>query len=100
MLQVWLTFWLANNCPNGCGQFRLLIQAKSCADQGLKADAIGRLVDMAPFVVRKLFKQCQHFSFGELQQIYQRLLEIDHAVKTGRAELPISLTILISEIAY
>ncbi len=80
-------------------QFRLLIQTKACSDQGKKAEAISKLVGMPPFVARKMYKQCQYFSFKELKQIYQHLLEIESGVKTGKADLPIALNILVASLA-
>ena len=80
-------------------QFRLLIQAKACMEEGMKPDAIANTVGMHPFVAKKIYKQGQSFSLDQLKQIYQHLLDIDIGVKTGKTDMPIALNLLVSTLA-
>lgn len=80
-------------------QFRLLIQVKSLAEEGLKPPAIAKRTQIHSFVCGKLFQQCRTFSLAQLEQIYTHLLDIDVRVKTGRTEMVTALNLLVAEVA-
>lgn len=80
-------------------QFRLLIQVKELAEEGLRSPAIARASGIHSFVAGKLFQQCQRFSLPQLERIYAHLLETDVGVKTGRADMVTSLNLLIAALA-
>lgn len=77
-------------------QFRLLIQVKELADDGLNAPAISKKLRMHSFVAGKIYQQARGFSMSQLEQIYAHLLEIDVDVKTGRADMLTSLNLLVA----
>lgn len=79
-------------------QFRLLIQVKELADDGLKPPAIAREIRQHSFVVGKLYQQARSFSLPQLEQIYRHLLAIDVDVKTGQADLTTSLNLLVASL--
>lgn len=68
-------------------QFRLLIQAKD-----------GSLSGQHPFVIKKSTQQAKNWEMDELIDTYDKLTEIDHRVKTGRADLVTALTLLLAEL--
>lgn len=68
-------------------QFRLLIQAKD-----------GSLANQHPFVIKKSTQQAGNWEMEQLLDIYNQLTEIDHKVKTGRADLKTALTLLLARI--
>lgn len=68
-------------------QFRLLIQAKD-----------GSLSGQHPFVIKKSTQQAKNWEMEELLEIYNKLTEIDHKTKTGRADLNTKLTLLLAEL--
>ena len=80
-------------------QFRLLVQAKACMEEGLRPDEIAKTVGMHPFVAKKIIKQGQSFSMKQLKQIYNHLLEIDVGVKTGKTDMAIALNLLVATLA-
>lgn len=77
-------------------QFRLLIQVKELADEGMRPPAIAKAAKIHSFVAGKLYQQSQGFSLAQLEQIYQHLLRIDVEVKTGRNDMATALNLLIA----
>jgi len=63
----------------------------------VKSGPVAKL-DMHPFVIRKTNQQARNFSFEELKKIYQKLLEIDLDVKTGKADVRTALEMFIAGI--
>lgn len=80
-------------------QFRLIIQAKSCAEKGLRANEIAKAVGMHPFVAGKVLKQSKSFSMGQLRRIYQHLLQIDVDAKTGKTDLETALNLFVASLS-
>jgi len=68
-------------------QFRNLIKVKS-----------GGKLDMHPFVVKKTSQQAKNFSFEELKKIYQKLLEIDLGIKTGKIDARTAIELFITDL--
>jgi DNA polymerase-3 subunit delta len=77
-------------------QIRLLIQVKEQVDDGHRPPAISTNLKMHSFVVGKLYQQAQHFSLGQLEQIYRHLLDVDVGVKTGRNDMVTALNLLVA----
>ncbi len=77
-------------------QFRLLIQVKELADDGLRPPAISQEIKQHSFVVGKLYAQAQGYSLPQLEQIYKHLLDIDIGVKTGRHDMNTALDLLVA----
>jgi len=67
-------------------QFRLLLQAKEMAAKGGQPAQMGTQLGVPPFVVKKILAQSKNFSFEQLQQTLEQLLELDVVLKTGRQE--------------
>lgn len=80
-------------------QFRLLVQVKELADQGLRAPAVAKELNLHSFVAGKIFQQSQHFSMVQLEQIYAHLLETDVGVKTGKTDMVTALNLLVFGLA-
>lgn len=79
-------------------QFRLLLQMKDLAARGQTLDAAREQLKLHPFVAEKTWKQALNFSLPQLEAIYQRLLDVDVAIKTGRTEPMVALDVLIVEL--
>ncbi len=79
-------------------QFRLLIQVKSLAQQGLQPPAIAQSLRLHSFVAGKISQQSKQFSLDQLKRIYAHLLEIDMGAKTGKMELETALDLLVAGI--
>lgn len=80
-------------------QFRNLVLVKSETEKGSQFPALAQKIKMHPFVLRKTFDQSKNFSFSALKNIYEKLMETDIAVKSGRAEPQAALDLLVAEIA-
>lgn len=80
-------------------QFRLLIQVKELAKNGATPAEISKSLKIHSFVAGKILQQSHNFSFAQLEQIYERLLEIDIQVKTGQTDLTTALCLLVAGIS-
>jgi DNA polymerase-3 subunit delta len=80
-------------------QFRLLLQMKDLAARGMTVDAARERLKLHPFVADKTWKQALNFTLPQLEAIYQKLLDTDIAIKTGRSEPVVALDVLIVELA-
>ncbi len=80
-------------------QFRNLVLVKSQLERGVPFYSLQKKIKMHPFVLRKTFEQSKNFSFAVLKKIYERLAEIDLAIKSGQVEPRAALDLLVAEIA-
>lgn len=78
-------------------QFRLLLQGREILDQRGEPAQIAEQLGLHPFVAEKIALQARAFSIKSLEGIYQHLVEIDEAVKTGLLTLEIALDMLVVE---
>jgi DNA polymerase III subunit delta len=81
-------------------QVRILLGVKELAAQRLRPDDIAARLGQRPFVVRKALDQVRGFSEAELAQLHDRMLELDHATKTGRIEAETGLELLVAELCH
>ncbi len=80
-------------------QFRILLQTKELSSQGLNKDAVAQRLGLHPFPAGKALIQAQRYSQQQLVRIYDRLLDTDAAIKTGRMEAGLALYLLVVELA-
>lgn len=78
-------------------QVRTLIQVRDMLDRRVPEHRMAQSSGLSDFVLRKSLGQARQFSMRKLLQIHEKLLELDHAVKTGRAEAELSLDALVVE---
>jgi len=76
--------------------FRILIQVKELAGQGLAVSTIAKRAGLHPFVAEKAQRQAMNFSMGQIEVIYARLLDTDQSIKTGRMEAVLALDTLVA----
>ncbi len=80
-------------------QIQLIIRAKEMLSQRQKeAEIQYRLGLSAEFALRRTLAQATRFSSKRLQAIYHKLLETDLAIKTGKRDAEMALTILVAEL--
>lgn len=79
-------------------QVRILLGVAELVQQGMRADAIARTLGQKPFVVRKALEQVRGFRREELTVLHDRLLAIDHAIKTGRVQAEVALELLVLDV--
>jgi len=72
-------------------QFRLLLQGDGFleASPGANAAIFASRLKIHPFVAKNTLAQLKHFKRAELKQAYERLLEIDTALKTSRIKVTV-----------
>jgi DNA polymerase-3 subunit delta len=78
-------------------QVRTLIQVRDMIDHKVAEGRMAEKSGLSDFVVRKSLGQARQFTMQKLLDIHHQLLELDHAVKTGRADAELSLDALVVE---
>lgn len=81
-------------------QFRLLLQMKDLATRGSTLNAAREQLKLHPFVASKTWNQALNFTLPQLEAIYQKLVETDLAIKTGRTEPVTALDLLVMELTH
>jgi len=79
-------------------QFRNIIAVKDLIEKNKPYSVILQQTKLHPFVVKKSYWQAQKFSFPELKKIYQKIFQVDLAIKTGKIDSGLALDTLIAEI--
>ena len=79
-------------------QFRNLLIIKDLIERNRPYYAILKTANLHPFVVKKSYEQAGKFSFPELKKIYQKIFQVDLAIKTGKINSETGLDLLLSEI--
>lgn len=80
-------------------QFRLMIELKELAEQGITGAQAAERLSLHPFVADKVGKQARAFSAAQLETIYRRLSEMDVQIKTGQVEDVTALDLLVAGLA-
>lgn len=80
-------------------QFRLLIQVKELAEEGLGPPAIAQAIKLHPYPTRKLYVQARNFAMDQLERVHRHLLKIDLQVKTGQMDSVVALDLLIAALS-
>jgi len=80
-------------------QFRNLLQIKNLIDSGVPSDGLAKKTGLHPFVIKKSWSQMRNFSQDVLRKIYERLLNLDIAIKRGKIEPQTALDLIVAEIA-
>ena len=80
-------------------QVQRIVQAKELKNQRKpKAEIQSRLGLTLEFALRKTLEQADKYSWERLKDVYNKLLEADLAIKTGKYEDELALNILIAEL--
>lgn len=79
-------------------QLRLLVRAKELKNAGQSESAIQGALGLGDFPFRKTLEQASRYTMSRLKDFYHRLLDTDLAIKTGRYDDELALTILVSEL--
>ena len=78
-------------------QIRTLIQVRDMLDRRVPERDMASRSGLSDFSLRKTLPQARQFTMPKLLQVHHKLLELDHAVKTGRADAELSLAPLVVE---
>jgi len=80
-------------------QYRILLQVKDYAERGLRKGEIASALKLHPYPTQKAMSQARNYTPRQLESIYDRLLETDVAIKTGKLEANLALDMLVVELA-
>ena len=78
-------------------QIRTLIQVRDMLDRRVSEGRMAEQSGLSEFSVRKSIGQAKQYTMPKLLDIHHKLVELDHAVKTGRAEAEMTLDALVVE---
>ncbi len=76
-------------------QFRILLQVRELMSRHLGPRQIQAELGLHPHVVEKALRQSRNFTPAQIEGTYDRLVEVDEAIKTGRAEPGLALELLV-----
>jgi DNA polymerase-3 subunit delta len=80
-------------------QYRILLKVKDYASRGMRKDEIASAIKLHPYPTQKAMAQARNYTPRQLESIYDRLLETDIAIKTGKLEANLALDMLVVELA-
>lgn len=75
-----------------------LLQIRVHLDRGLNEEAIIRTLGMRPYFGKLFSAQARHYSQGELGAALKTLMFADHAIKTGRLDHRMTLTLVLFDV--
>ena len=79
-------------------QFRNLFTIRDLIEKNKSPYALSKEAKLHPYVIKKSYSQAQKFKIDELKKIYQKIFQVDLAIKTGKVEPETALDIFIAEI--
>ncbi len=80
-------------------QMRNLIRIKDLLDRGLASSAIAKKTKISPFVVAKNLLFLRKVALADLRSIYDYLMELELAMKTGKIDSGLALDMFIFKFA-
>jgi DNA polymerase-3 subunit delta len=79
-------------------EFRNLLMIKDLIERKVSIFNIQKQTNLHPFVIEKCLPLARKFQLEELKKIYQKIFELDLAIKSGKIEPETALTFFISQI--
>jgi len=79
-------------------QFRNLLTIRDLIEKNKSPYTLLEEAALHPYVIKKSYFQAQKFKIDELKKIYQKIFQVDLAIKTGKVEPETALDIFIAEI--
>ena len=81
-------------------QIQMIVRAKELRNQGKSEVEIqSKLGLVSEFALRKTLEQATRYLAERLKEVYHKLLATDLAIKTGKCEAELALTILVTELS-
>lgn len=97
-------------CENGAGisyivamlarQLRLVSVAKELLNQGLPLGQLGKRLGVGEYPARKTVEQARKLTRNGVIELYQMLLDVDIAVKSGRIEDDVAILLLLRLVTH
>ncbi|MEA3335979.1 MAG: DNA polymerase III subunit delta [Chloroflexota bacterium] len=80
-------------------QFRILVQVSDQMSRGLGQYDIAKAIGLHPYPTEKAMRQVQQWRLADLKAVYDRLLETDLSIKTGKLADDLALDLLVLELS-
>lgn len=79
-------------------QLQLTVRVKDLRNQGKTESEMQVLMKVHPYVITKTMQLVNRYSMARLKDIYEKLLETDLAIKTGKLEPELALNVVVAEL--
>lgn len=79
-------------------QIRILVQVSDQMARGLAKDEIAKAIGLHPFPTQKAMQQARQWRMADLDAAYDRLLQTDHAIKTGKLPEALAIDLLVVDL--
>jgi len=79
-------------------QFRNLLEIRDLIEKNVPYYYIFKKSNLHPYIIKKSYQQSHKFTLQQLKKIYQKIFQVDWAIKTGKIEPETALDLLIAEI--
>ncbi|MFA6553146.1 MAG: DNA polymerase III subunit delta [Patescibacteria group bacterium] len=79
-------------------QFRILLQVREIIDQESNYYTVASRLKLHPFVAQKAIRDARKFTLADLKNSYQRLLELDIALKSSPHDPRVMFDLLITQV--
>jgi DNA polymerase-3 subunit delta len=79
-------------------QLRLIVMAKDMGKKRSGAGAVGSLESVSDYSLQKASKQARAFTLDRIKEAYNKVLEADISIKTGKYEGDLALNLLVVEL--
>jgi len=78
-------------------QFRNLLIIRDLIEKNKSPYILSKEAQLHPYVIKKSYSQARKFKIDELKKIYQKIFQVDLAIKTGKIDPETALDLLITE---
>ncbi len=81
-------------------QYRILLEMKDATTrQDMTSDVLAKQLGIHPFVAKKSLPIVKKYTLAELEGVYDRLLKIDIATKTGQGQLSTMVDLFVAKVS-
>ena len=78
--------------------FRQLWKVRELLERRTPAQEIGKVAGINPYFLQGIVTQARNYSISELRRVFERIFEIDGALKTGGGKPPVLLEKFLLEV--
>jgi len=79
-------------------QLRLILLAKGLGEEGSGGKVVDRPENVSDYSLKKAQEQAKAYSFERVKTLFERLLEADVAIKSGKCDGELALELLVAEL--